>query len=154
MWQGGVGLVRDCALPSQAGFPAVSTPSTRPAGPPQVRLAVAGAFHTSYMAPAAAQLEAALAATHIVAPRIPVISNVDAQPHSDPAVIKKILAQQVRARPCLNFELSCARSCTRVSLPCVCKSHWVCCKFEGGRDLWQQVTPLTTFAFSSCLTPP
>ena len=28
-------------------------------------------------------------------PRIPVISNVDAKPHSDPAVIKKILTQQV-----------------------------------------------------------
>lgn len=60
-----------------------------------MRLAVAGAFHTSYMAPAAAKLQEALAATTIVAPRIPVISNVDAQPHSDPAVIKQILAQQV-----------------------------------------------------------
>ncbi len=28
-------------------------------------------------------------------PRIPVISNVDAQPHSDPATIKAILAKQV-----------------------------------------------------------
>ena len=28
-------------------------------------------------------------------PRIPVISNVDAKPHSDPAVIKSILTQQV-----------------------------------------------------------
>ena len=60
-----------------------------------VRLAVAGAFHTQYMAPAAEKLQAALAATEIVAPRIPVISNVDAKPHSDPAVIKQILAQQV-----------------------------------------------------------
>ena len=56
---------------------------------------MAGAFHTSYMAPAAEKLKAALEATSIVAPRIPVISNVDAQPHSDPAVIKQILAQQV-----------------------------------------------------------
>lgn len=60
-----------------------------------VRLSVAGAFHTSYMAPAAEKLQAALAATNIVTPRIPVISNVDAQPHSDPAVIKSILAQQL-----------------------------------------------------------
>ncbi|GBF89603.1 hypothetical protein Rsub_02321 [Raphidocelis subcapitata] len=60
-----------------------------------VRLAVAGAFHTSYMAPAAEKLQAALAATAIVTPRIPVISNVDAQPHSDPQVIKAILAQQL-----------------------------------------------------------
>lgn len=38
---------------------------------------------------------AALASTNIVTPRIPVISNVDAQPHSDPEVIKDILARQV-----------------------------------------------------------
>ncbi|KAJ6985066.1 hypothetical protein NC653_023141 [Populus alba x Populus x berolinensis] len=61
----------------------------------QVRLAVAGAFHTSFMEPAVSRLEAALAATEIRQPRIPVISNVDAQPHADPATIKKILARQV-----------------------------------------------------------
>ncbi|XP_021909783.1 uncharacterized protein LOC110823654 [Carica papaya] len=60
-----------------------------------VRLAVAGAFHTSFMHPAVSRLEAALAATHIRTPRIPVISNVDAQPHADPDTIKKILARQV-----------------------------------------------------------
>jgi [acyl-carrier-protein] S-malonyltransferase len=63
-----------------------------------VRLAVAGAFHTSYMAPAAEKLQEALAGTNIVTPRIPVISNVDMMPHSDPEVIKSILAQQVRRR--------------------------------------------------------
>jgi len=62
---------------------------------PQVRLAVAGAFHTSFMEPAVSRLEAALAATEIRQPRIPVISNVDAQPHADPATIKKFLARQV-----------------------------------------------------------
>lgn len=60
-----------------------------------VRLAVAGAFHTSFMEPAVSRLEAALAATEIRTPRIPVISNVDAQPHADPDTIKKILARQV-----------------------------------------------------------
>ncbi|KAK1428633.1 hypothetical protein QVD17_17472 [Tagetes erecta] len=60
-----------------------------------VRLAVAGAFHTRFMNPALAQLESALSATQIKTPRIPVISNVDAQPHSDPETIKKILARQV-----------------------------------------------------------
>uniref|UniRef100_A0A0D6R6R9 Malonyl-CoA:ACP transacylase (MAT) domain-containing protein n=1 Tax=Araucaria cunninghamii TaxID=56994 RepID=A0A0D6R6R9_ARACU len=60
-----------------------------------VRLAVAGAFHTHFMEPAVSRLEAALAATEMKTPRIPVISNVDAQPHSDPAAIKKILACQV-----------------------------------------------------------
>lgn len=61
----------------------------------QVRLAVAGAFHTSFMEPAVSRLETALAATQIRTPRIPVISNVDAQPHADPETIKKILARQV-----------------------------------------------------------
>ncbi|GAA0164818.1 hypothetical protein LIER_20366 [Lithospermum erythrorhizon] len=59
-----------------------------------VRLAVAGAFHTGFMEPAVSRLEAALAATEIRTPRIPVISNVDAQPHADPETIKKILARQ------------------------------------------------------------
>ncbi|KAF3553144.1 hypothetical protein F2Q69_00011877 [Brassica cretica] len=60
-----------------------------------VRLAVAGAFHTSFMEPAVSRLEAALASTEIRSPRIPVISNVHAQPHADPDTIKKILARQV-----------------------------------------------------------
>lgn len=60
-----------------------------------VRLAVAGAFHTRFMEPAVSRLEAALASTEIRIPRIPVISNVDAEPHADPETIKKILARQV-----------------------------------------------------------
>ena len=60
-----------------------------------VRLAVAGAFHTDYMKPAEDALRAALAATPVAVPRIPVISNVDAVPHSDPDTIKDILARQL-----------------------------------------------------------
>ncbi|KAJ6299223.1 hypothetical protein OIU76_020232 [Salix suchowensis] len=48
-----------------------------------MRLAAAGAFHTSLMEPAVSRLEAALAATEIRRPRIPVVSIVDAQPHAD-----------------------------------------------------------------------
>lgn len=62
----------------------------------QVRLAVAGAFHTHFMAPAVGKLEEALASTTIVTPRIPVISNVDVKPHSDPETIRKTLALQVK----------------------------------------------------------
>jgi [acyl-carrier-protein] S-malonyltransferase len=47
------------------------------------------------MAPAVASLEAVLADVEIKKPRIPVISNVDAKPHSDPDTIKKLLATQV-----------------------------------------------------------
>ncbi|CAA6669288.1 unnamed protein product [Spirodela intermedia] len=52
-------------------------------------------FPHQFMEPAVSRLEAALAETEIVTPRIPVISNVDAQPHSDPETIKRILARQV-----------------------------------------------------------
>jgi len=62
-----------------------------------VRLAVAGAFHTDFMQPAVGALEEVLAGVEIKKPRIPVVSNVDARPHSDPAVIKKLLATQVTA---------------------------------------------------------
>jgi len=60
-----------------------------------VKLAVAGAFHTDFMAPAVESLEKVLEEVEIKKPRIPVISNVDAKPHSDPDVIKKLLANQV-----------------------------------------------------------
>jgi len=60
-----------------------------------VPLSVAGAFHTDFMSPAVAELAEVLDSVTIRKPRIPVISNVDAMPHSDPAVIKAILKKQV-----------------------------------------------------------
>ena len=60
-----------------------------------VPLAVAGAFHTSFMEPAVDRLRKVLAEVEIKAPRIPVISNVDAKPHYDPNEIREILAKQV-----------------------------------------------------------
>ncbi|KAL3940841.1 MAG: hypothetical protein SGBAC_004691 [Bacillariaceae sp.] len=60
-----------------------------------IKLAVAGAFHTDFMSPAVSALEEVLADVEIKKPSIPVISNVDAKPHSDPDTIKKLLATQV-----------------------------------------------------------
>lgn len=60
-----------------------------------VFLDVAGAFHTALMQPAVDKLRAALADTAITSPRMPVISNVDAQPHVDPDEIRGLLARQV-----------------------------------------------------------
>lgn len=60
-----------------------------------VPLAVAGAFHTSLMKPAVARLEAVLETVDLRPPRIPVISNVDAQPHDDPVEIRRLLGEQV-----------------------------------------------------------
>jgi [acyl-carrier-protein] S-malonyltransferase len=59
------------------------------------RLAVAGAFHTDLMKPADEALAAALAGVAIQPPRIPVWSNVDARPHTDPAEVRGLLVRQV-----------------------------------------------------------
>jgi [acyl-carrier-protein] S-malonyltransferase len=60
-----------------------------------VPLAVAGAFHTRLMKPADERLAEALASVAVARPRIPVISNVDAQAHDDPETIRKNLVRQV-----------------------------------------------------------
>jgi [acyl-carrier-protein] S-malonyltransferase len=60
-----------------------------------VRLEVAGAFHTTLMQQAVEKLAEALERTTLRPPRIPVVSNVDARPHADPAEIRALLARQV-----------------------------------------------------------
>ncbi len=62
-----------------------------------VPLAVAGAFHTSIMEPAVEKLEVALSSATMQPPRIPVVSNVDARPHTDPEEIRQLLVRQVCA---------------------------------------------------------
>ena len=47
------------------------------------------------MQPAVQRLQAVLAEVQFKTPRVPVVSNVDAKPHSDPQEIKDILAKQV-----------------------------------------------------------
>ena len=59
------------------------------------RLSVAGAFHTTIMKPADEALAVALAEVVLRAPTIPVWSNVDARPHTDPTVIRSLLVNQV-----------------------------------------------------------
>jgi [acyl-carrier-protein] S-malonyltransferase len=60
-----------------------------------IRLAVAGAFHTDIMKPADQALAVALEAIQLRPPRIPVWSNVDAQPHTNPGEIRELLVRQV-----------------------------------------------------------
>ncbi|MGE3807561.1 MAG: ACP S-malonyltransferase [Gemmataceae bacterium] len=60
-----------------------------------VSLAVAGAFHTPLMKPADEKLAGALSGVALQKPRVPVWSNVDAQPHSDPEEIRGLLVRQV-----------------------------------------------------------
>ena len=60
-----------------------------------IPLAVAGAFHTALMRPADETLAAVLETVRLTVPRIPVWSNVDAQPHTDPGEIRALLVRQV-----------------------------------------------------------
>jgi [acyl-carrier-protein] S-malonyltransferase len=60
-----------------------------------ISLAVAGAFHTSLMQPAVERLKKALEGVQLHMPRIPVISNVDAESHDDPEQIRELLVKQV-----------------------------------------------------------
>jgi [acyl-carrier-protein] S-malonyltransferase len=60
-----------------------------------IPLTVAGAFHTPIMQPAVERLTAALAKVELKKPRVPVLSNVDAQAHDDPEEIRELLVRQV-----------------------------------------------------------
>lgn len=60
-------------------------------------LPVAGAYHSPLMASAQPKLAAELAGVQILPPKVPVISNVTAQPHADPESIRARLVDQVTA---------------------------------------------------------
>ena len=62
-----------------------------------VPLRVSGAFHSRHMQPARTGFEKLLAQTHFEEPVIPVIANVDAQPHQKPDIAVK-LGQQMTSR--------------------------------------------------------
>jgi [acyl-carrier-protein] S-malonyltransferase len=60
-----------------------------------LKLNVGGAFHSPLMEPAKVELQAAIEQTQINAPICPIYQNVNAQPTSDPAVIKTNLIAQL-----------------------------------------------------------
>jgi [acyl-carrier-protein] S-malonyltransferase len=60
-----------------------------------ILLPVSAPFHCALMAPAAAVMQEALAATEIAPPLVPLIANVTAAPVSDPASIRARLVEQV-----------------------------------------------------------
>lgn len=60
-------------------------------------LPVAGAYHSPLMASAQPKLAAELAGVQVLPPKVPVISNVTAQPHGDPESIRARLVHQVTA---------------------------------------------------------
>jgi [acyl-carrier-protein] S-malonyltransferase len=58
-------------------------------------LPVAGAYHSPLMASAQPKLAAELARVTLVAPKVPVVANVTAQPHEGPDAIRARLVEQV-----------------------------------------------------------
>lgn len=60
-----------------------------------IPLKVSGAFHSALMQPAADQLGEVLRETPVRDPRIPVIANVTAEPHTGPDNIRLLLQNQV-----------------------------------------------------------
>lgn len=60
-----------------------------------IPLKVSAPFHCSLMAPAATALERALRDVEIGPLQFPVLSNVEAQPNSDPARVRELLVRQV-----------------------------------------------------------
>jgi [acyl-carrier-protein] S-malonyltransferase len=60
-----------------------------------IPLPVAGAFHTSIMDSAVPRVADALADAQLQPARIPVVSNVDAQPHAAPEEFRTLLPRQV-----------------------------------------------------------
>ena len=65
------------------------------AGAKTVGLSVAGAFHTSLMQSAQERLRLALEKIDLRSPRIPIVSNVNGQPQTDPETIRQLLIEQV-----------------------------------------------------------
>ncbi|HVV49524.1 MAG TPA: ACP S-malonyltransferase [Polyangia bacterium] len=62
-----------------------------------VPLPVSAPFHCVLMQPAAEKLAAELARAEVIAPRVPVVTNVEAAPNQDPARVRELLARQVTA---------------------------------------------------------
>jgi [acyl-carrier-protein] S-malonyltransferase len=60
-----------------------------------VPLAVSGAFHSPVMAPAAAALATTVETTPIVAPGVPILANITAEPLTTEAQLREELAQQI-----------------------------------------------------------
>lgn len=77
------GIDKACALLTEAGAKRA------------LKLNVGGAFHSPLMEPAKVELQAAIEAVDIHTPVCPIYQNIDAQPQTDPSIIKKNLIAQL-----------------------------------------------------------
>jgi [acyl-carrier-protein] S-malonyltransferase len=78
-----------------AGVEAASKGAEAAGAKKVVRLAVSGAFHSPLMEFAVPGLQEGLAKVAVQAPSVPLISNVEAAPVSDPEAIKALLLKQL-----------------------------------------------------------
>ncbi|MBB2941862.1 [acyl-carrier-protein] S-malonyltransferase [Actinoplanes lutulentus] len=85
-------IVAAGALPGLADFAAAPPAKAR-----VIALAVAGAFHTPYMAPAEAALDAVAAGVTVTDPARTLLSNLDGKPVADGAEMLRRLVRQVTA---------------------------------------------------------
>ncbi len=94
-------------------------------------LAVAGAFHSPLMAPAAEKLAAALSKTSIANLSCPVVANVSARPYSGTSAdeIRKGLADQLTSS--VKWSQSCA---------------WMCQQFASANQDFHELAPGKTLA--------
>jgi len=77
------GVDKACALLTEAGAKRA------------LKLNVGGAFHSPLMESAKVELQTAIEATNILSPRCPIYQNIDAQPQTEPAIIKQNLIAQL-----------------------------------------------------------
>jgi len=63
-----------------------------------IPLNVSAPFHCPLMQPAADEMAEALADARLIAPVVPVVTNVTARPETDPEVIRRLLVEQVTGR--------------------------------------------------------
>ena len=82
---------------SEAGIDKACALLTEKGAKRALKLVVGGAFHSPFMEPAREELAAAIEATTFNTPVCPVYQNVDAQPVTDPEMIKKNLIAQLTA---------------------------------------------------------
>lgn len=63
-----------------------------------IPLNVSAPFHCPLMQPAADEMAQALGDAKIIAPSVPVVANVTAQPQTDPEILRRLLVEQVTGR--------------------------------------------------------
>lgn len=79
----------------QAGIEAAEQRVAEAGAKRAIRLKVSGAFHSRLMEPAAVRLRAFLGDIPLRTPAIPVLANLDARPHGDPAELRDRMTAQV-----------------------------------------------------------